>query len=184
MLDFYALDSTPFRNLIFYITLYTHTFFIFNQPRGRGASAGHETTREIGRAVGGGGLHGRGDGGRARYRGLGGIGQGQRWRGYRHGHSLRSDRALVQRRTLGQMMMPHADLVAGPMELGQKVQPEAHLVAPVVRAHLCVTASLQVQLVYRVVRVPERRRAHADVRRRGPGCRVQRRHRRAVRVAV
>lgn len=152
-------------------------------PLRSSAGPGQQAAREIGRAVGGAG-HGRGDGLRAGYRGLGGIGQRQRRGRYRHGHRLRPDGALVQGRALGQMMVAHADLVAGPVQLGQQIQPEAHLVAPIVGAHLRGAAGLQVQLVYRVVRVPERGTADADVGRRAPGRRRHRRHRRAVRVSV
>jgi len=117
-----------------------------------------------------GGRHGGGDGrvrgalrGRQHGQDRGGLRGG--WHGqwrcrYGHGRALRPHRALVQAGTLGQVVMPHVDLVARPVQLRQQVQPEGHLVAPVVRTHLRTVAGLQIQLIYGVVRVPERRTVH------------------------
>ena len=61
-------------------------------------------------------------------------------------------------------MVAHVDLVAGSVQLRQQIQPQGHLVASVMRPHFRATASFQVQLIYRVVRIPKRRAARKSVR--------------------
>ena len=108
----------------------------------------------------------REDGGR-----LGGRGDRERRRGQRLRQRLGAHHAFVEGRRFGEVMVTHADLVARSMELRQQVQPQRHLVAPVMRPHFRAATGLQVQLIDRVVRIPERGAGREPVRSRCQGAR-------------
>lgn len=94
---------------------------------------------------------------------FGGRGYRQWRRRKRKRQRLGPHRPLVEAGTLRQVMVAHADLVARSMQLGQQIQPQGHLVAPVMRPHFRTATGLQVELIYRIVRVPERRAGRKPV---------------------